>query len=118
MPDFSAANALGLFAALSLADGNWQRAVERTLWIGLAVMVALEWLAGMVAVMLYGGGVLEQHQLAARLLEQLLAAQRWISAPLVWLAVRRSASVRSGVRSPVRAATRTPASRLIAKRAP
>lgn len=87
-PDIPASHVLGVYAALCLAS---TRAPRRRRWValgaGLAVMVAVEVLTGMLAIRwelegASGGGL---SPAAMRLRDYLTSLPAWIGAPMVWL---------------------------------
>jgi hypothetical protein len=88
--DLSAANVLAMYAAMCLASGRapWMRRLA-AIGIGLVVLVAIEWSCGVAGI----GTVLQQMRSgnwpagAERLRDGILDLLRWISVPLVWLAL-------------------------------
>ena len=88
--DLSAANVLGMYAAMCLASlraPRWQRFVA--LFVGLAVLVMLEWVTGVTMLRMAMGeaahGALRPAAAEAR--DQVLDLIRWISVPVLWMAL-------------------------------
>jgi hypothetical protein len=81
--DLSAANALGIYAAMCLAStaAPW-KVRARSLALGLAGMVLVEFGAGFVSVL---AGLRQASPETSKALDALLAVPRYTSAPGLWL---------------------------------
>jgi hypothetical protein len=88
--DLSAANALAMYAAMCLASRRapWRRRLL-ALAAGLASLIAIEWLSGLVSLRMAIAGAraggLPRGIATTR--DQVLDLIRWTSVPVVWLAL-------------------------------
>lgn len=84
-PEIPASHVLGVFAALCLASTRAPRARRLiALAVGLAAMVALELLTGMLAIHWALAGAAASPQ-AARFQDYVTSLPAWIGAPVLWL---------------------------------
>jgi hypothetical protein len=88
-PDIPASHVLGVFVAMCLAStrASWPRRLTAAL-IGVASLVVLEWLTGVIAI---GWAIRSSGHpvtgFAARLEDNVTALPAWIGAPVLWLAL-------------------------------
>ena len=89
-PDIPASHVLGVFAAMCLASTRapWARRLTATA-IGLASLVLIEWLTGVVAIawMMRDAGHPAGPEFLARLRDNVTSLPAWIGAPALWLAL-------------------------------